>query len=213
MMTRAALALTLTLLAAALPSRGEIIDRVAAVVDGQVITLTELNQIVELELLLRTADESDAEYRRRVLDRMITQLIRYRDVERFGAEDVPADTIEASLQRLVARYPSEAAFLEALARVELTLDQVRALIKRNQQVQRSIDERFAPLIFVSLEEIEAHYRNVWAPARRAKGLPVPDLAAVREEIRRDLRGDRLTREVEVWTQQLRSRSNIDVFVY
>ena len=207
-------ALTITLaMVASLPARGEIIDRVAAVVDGQVITLTELNQIVELELLLRTADESDAEYRRRVLDRMITQLIRYRDVERFGAEDVPADTIEASLQRLVARYPSEAAFLEALARVELTLDQVRALIKRNQQVQRSIDERFAPLIFVSLEEIEAHYRNVWAPARRAKGLPVPDLAAVREEIRRELRGERLLREVEIWTQQLRSRSNIDVFVY
>ena len=209
---RVALTITLAMLAS-LPARGEIIDRVAAVVDGQVITLTELNQIVELELLLRTADESDAEYRRRVLDRMITQLIRYRDVERFGAEDVPADTIEASLQRLVARYPSEAAFLEALARVELTLDQVRALIKRNQQVQRSIDERFAPLIFVSLEEIEAHYRNVWAPARRAKGLPVPDLAAVREEIRRELRGERLLREVEIWTQQLRSRSNIDVFVY
>ena len=211
-MMRVALTITLAMLAS-LPARGEIIDRVAAVVDGQVITLTELNQIVELELLLRTADESDAEYRRRVLDRMITQLIRYRDVERFGAEDVPADTIEASLQRLVARYPSEAAFLEALARVELTLDQVRALIKRNQQVQRSIDERFAPLIFVSLEEIEAHYRNVWAPARRAKGLPVPDLAAVREEIRRELRGERLLREVEIWTQQLRSRSNIDVFVY
>ena len=210
---RAALSLTFVLIAAALPARGEIIDRVAAVIDDQVIKLTELDQIVELGLIPRTAGQSDAAYRRFVLDRMITQLIRYRDVERFGAEDVPADSIEASLQRLIARYPSEAAFLEALARVELTLDQVRALIKRYQQVQRSIDERFAPLIFVSLKEIEAHYRTVWAPARRAQGLPVPDLAAVREEIRRELRGDRLTREVEIWTQQLRSRSNIDVFVY
>ncbi|HEU5162123.1 MAG TPA: hypothetical protein VFV54_03160 [Thermoanaerobaculia bacterium] len=210
---RATLILTLALLTAPLAARAEIIDRIAAVVDGQVITLTELNQIVELGLITRLEGESDAAYRRRVLDLMITHLIRYRDVERFGAADVPADSIEAAYQRIIARYPSEAAFLEALARVELTPDQVRTLIKRYQQVQRSIDERFAPLIFVSLEEIEAHYRNVWAPDRRRQGLPVPDLASVREEIRTALRGDRLKREVEVWTQQLRSRSNIDVFVY
>lgn len=201
------------LLLVALNARAEIIDRIAAVVDRQVITLSELNQTVELELIPRLAGEDDREYRRRVLDRMITQVLRYREVERFGAADVSADAIEASLKRIIARYPSEQAFLEALARVELTLDQVRALIKRNQQVQRYIDDIYAPRNFVSLEEIEAHYTTVWAPSRRERGLAVPPLDDVREELRRDLRADRLEREVERWTQQLRSRANIDIFVF
>ncbi len=204
--------LILALLLAA-PASGEIIDRIAAVVDAQVITLSELHQVVELELIPRRAGEDDSTYRRRILDRMITQLLRYRDVERYGAADVPADAIESTLQRIMARYPSEQAFMEALARVELTLDQVRALIKRNQQVQRYIDETYAPRIFVSLDEIEGHYTTVWAPQRRERGLPVPPLADVREEIRRDLRAERLEREVELWTQQLRSRANIDIFIF
>ncbi|HEY0590462.1 MAG TPA: hypothetical protein VGF40_01735 [Thermoanaerobaculia bacterium] len=197
----------------ALPLRGEIIDRIAAVVDDQVITLSELNQIVEIELLPRRPGEGDPAYRRRVLERMIDQILRYRDVERGGAEDVPADAIEASLRRIIARYPSEQSFMEALARVELTLDHVRTLIKRNQQVQRYIDERYAPTIFVSLAEIERYYRDVWAPQRRERGLPVPALEDVREEIRRDVRAERLERQVERWTQQLRSRANIDIFVF
>ncbi len=203
----------LLLLLGALPARAEIIDRIAAVVDRQVITLSELNQIVELELVPRSPEEAEAAYRRRVLDRMITQLLRYRDVERFGAEDVPADAIDATLSRIIQRYPSEQAFMDALARVELTLDQVRTLIERNQQVQRYIDQRFAPTVFVSNDEIETYYAGVWAPQRREQGLPVPDLAEVREEIRREMRAGRLAQEVERWTEQLRGLANVDVFVY
>jgi hypothetical protein len=212
-MRRALPLLLLLTVAPIAQARGEIIDRIAAVVDGQVITLTELEQIVELGLLTRLPEEDDEAYRRRILDRMITQVLRYRDVERFGAADVPADTIEAMLRRIIARYPSEAAFLEALARVELTLDQVRALLKRYQQVQRYIDERFAPVIFVSFEEMERYYTTVWVPARRASGLDVPSLESVREEIRSAVRADRLESEVDRWTAQLRSRANIDIFVF
>lgn len=200
------------LLLGALPARAEIIDRIAAVVDRQVITLSELNQIVALELLSRNPGEAEAAYRRRVLDWMIAQLLRYRDVERFGAQDVPADAIEATLSRIIQRYPSEQAFMDALARVELTLDQVRTLIKRDQQVQRYIDQRFAPKVFVSNDEIETYYAGVWAPQRRERGLSVPDLAEVREEIRGEVRG-RLTQEIERWTEQLRGLANVDVFVY
>lgn len=195
------------------PARGEIIDRVAAVVDRQVITLSEVNQIVELRLLARRDGEADAEYRRRVLDALVAQLLRYRDVERFGAPDVSANAIEARFREIVARFPSEEEFGETLLRVEMNLDAVKTVIKRQLQVAAYVDERFAPLIFVSLAEIEEYYRNVWAPQRRSRGLPVPPLSDVREEIRTLIRAGQLDSEIDNWTTQLRSRANVDIYVY
>jgi len=193
--------------------RGEIIDRVAAVVDRQVVTLSEVNQIVELRLIARRDGEAEAEYRRRVVDALVAHLLRYRDVERFGAPDVSADAIEARLREIVARFPSEEDFAETLVRVEMNLDEVRNLIKRQLQVAAYVDERFAPMIFVSLAEIEEYYRNVWAPQRRSRGLPVPPLGEVREEIRTLIRAGQLDNEIENWTVQLRSRANVDIYVY
>ena len=194
-------------------ARGEIIDRVAAVVDRQVITLSEVNQIIELRLIARRDGESEPDYRRRVVDALVAHLLRYRDVERFGAPDVSADAIEARLREIVARFPSEENFAETLLRVEMSLDEVRNVIKRQLQVAAYVDERFAPMIFVSLAEIEEYYRNVWAPQRRSRGLPVPPLGEVREEIRTLIRAGQLDDEIDNWTVQLRSRANVDIYVY
>lgn len=210
-MIRRALFVSLLFYCAA--GRAEIIDRIAAVVESQVVTLSEVNQLVDVRLIARRADEDEDGYRRRVLDFMIAQLLRYRDVQRFGAEDVSKDAIESVLREIVGRFPSEQEFLETLVRVELTLDEVRALIKRQLQVEAYIQERFAPTIFVSLEEIENYYSNLWAPQRESRGLAVPPLDEVREEIRGLVRGDRLSQEIDRWTEQLRSRANVDVFVY
>ncbi|HVR42085.1 MAG TPA: hypothetical protein VMS56_01465 [Thermoanaerobaculia bacterium] len=191
----------------------EIIDRIAALIDRQVITLSEVNQVVEIRLRAPRQGEDEGEYRRRVLDAMVAHTLRYRDVERFGAADVPADSIESRLREIIARFPSEEAFTDTLLRVELTLDEVRALIKRQLQVQAYVDERFAPMIFVSIEEIESYYRETWAPQRQERGLRVPPLAEVSEEIRRLVRADRLQDEIDRWTEQLRARANVDIFVY
>ncbi len=111
------------------------------------------------------------------------------------------------------RFASEAEFTAAVAQAELTLDEVRALVKRQLQVEAYIQERFAPLVFISNEEIDAYYRGPWTEQRRERGLPVPPLSAVREEIRTAVRGSRLQEEIGKWTAQLRARADVDVYAW
>jgi peptidyl-prolyl cis-trans isomerase SurA len=203
----------LLLMSLALPASGQTIDRIAAVVERQVITLSELNQMLALRFFAQNSGESTDAYRRRVLDSMIVQLLRYRDVERFGAQDVSKDAIEARLTEISKRFSSREEFEATVARLELSLDEVRALVKRQLQVEAYIDERFSPLIFVSLDEIEKYYRETWTVQRRERGLPVSPLPDVREEIRDLLRAARLQVEIEKWTTQLRSRANVDILAY
>ena len=202
----------LVLLLLALPASAVTVDRIAAVVDRQVLTVSEITQLVEIRFFARTAADEEA-HRREVLDALIAQALRYRDVERFGAQDIPADTIEARVLEIQQRFANEAEFLAAVARAELTLDEVRALVKRQLQVEAYIQERFAPLVFITNEDIEEYYRGPWTRQRRDRGLDVPPLDAVREEIRTAVRGSRVQEEIGRWTGQLRERANVDVYAW
>src|ERR1700741_2898277 len=188
------------------------VDRIAATVDRQVLTVSEITQTVDLRFFTRTAEDDD-DHRRNVLDALIAQALRFRDVERFGAQDISADVIEARLVEIQRRFPDEAAFQAAVARTELTLDEVRALVKRQLQVEAYIQERFAPLVFISSEEIDTYYRGTWSQQRRERGLSIPTLSSVQDEIRAAVRGARLEEEVGKWTAQLRERADVDVYAW
>jgi peptidyl-prolyl cis-trans isomerase SurA len=200
-------------LVASVAAQAAVVDRIAAIIDRQVITVSEITQLASIRLIPREKGQTEDEYRRAILEVLIAQALRFRDVERFGAPDVTKDAIEARLLEMQRRFASPAEFQAAIARSELTLDEVRALIKRQMQVEAYIQQRFAPLIGASNEEIAAYYRSTWSQQRRQRGLSVPPLAEVSEEIRGQLRGERLQTEIDKWTAQLRARTNVDVYTW
>lgn len=196
----------------AFPASAVTVDRIAATVDLQVLTVSEITQMVGIRFFSRSAQDEE-DHRRNVLDALIAQALRFRDVERFGAQDIPRDAIEARLMEIQGRFASEAEFAAAVAQAELTLDEVRALIKRQLQVEAYIQERFAPLVFISNEDIESYYRGPWTEQRRERGLSVPPLSSVREEVRTAVRSSRLEEEIGKWTAQLRARADVDVYAW
>jgi phenylpropionate dioxygenase-like ring-hydroxylating dioxygenase large terminal subunit len=191
---------------AAVPLGAVTIDRVAARIDQQVLTVSEINQMAEIRFFPNRDPHE-------ILDALIAQALRFRDVERFGAQDISKDSIETRLQEIQRRFASPAEFTAALQHAELTLDEVRALVKRELQVEAYIQERFAPMIFVSNEDIESMYSGTWSEQRRQRGLPIPPLTEVSEEIRTLIRSRQLQTEIDKWTAQLRARANVDVYAW
>src|SRR3954454_4962136 len=205
--------LFLTALLLATPAFAVTVDRIAAVIDRQALTVSEINQMAEVRFFPRVAAKSDDDYRHDILEALIAQALRCCDVERFGAQDIPKDSIEARLIEIQRRFASPAELDAALARAELTPDELRALIKRQLQGEAYIQERFAPMVFVANEDISDYYNGPWRQQRVERGLPVPPLNDVREEIRTLIRSRQLDREIETWTTQLRARANVYVYAW
>jgi len=189
----------------------EVIDRIAAIVDDQVITTSEIEQLAEIRFIPRLDNEPDDDYRTRILDDLIDQTLRYRDVQRFGNEPVSDAAVDARIEQIASRFPSRDEFDAALRRTGLTLRDLRLRVERRLEVERHVDEQFSPLVFVSLDEIERYYQDVWLPERLAKNLPRVPLASVRDQLRATLKTERLRQEVDRWTAQLRGRANVDVY--
>ena len=208
-----ALALAFGLLGPAGDVRAEIIDRIAAVVEGQVLTTSAIERMSSANLIPAKEGETAEAYRRRVLAETIEFILQRRDAERFGLRDVRPEDVDARIERLVPAGESREQFVARLAGIGMNEEDLRSLIQQRLQVEAYIEERFAPLIFVSLEEIEVYYQGTWSQQKRDEGGPVPPLAAVREQLRELLRAERLAAEVRRWTDQLRLRANVDIYAY
>ena len=193
------------------PGQPVLQDKVLAVVDEDPILKTDLDRIIKLGFVQPKAGESGEAFRRRVLDELIEERLRFHEIDRFGFQQVPVDEIEREVAKIRARFADEASFQKALKEVGLDAKKLRQLVARQLLVLTYVDERLGPRVFVSLEDINRYYRDVLTPEMRRRGQPVPPVEDVREDIREVLKQQRLTQEIETWTQELRTRA--DVIVY
>jgi peptidyl-prolyl cis-trans isomerase SurA len=183
-------------------------DRVLAVVDEDPILNSDLDRAIVVGQLAPATGQAPKAFRRHVLDDLIAQRLRFHEIDRFGLEQVPVDQIEKQVTQMRARSKDEVTFRKELASVGLDEAALRQMMARQLEVLAFVDERLGPQVFVGLDEIATYYRNVLSPPLAKQHLPVPPLDDVREQIRNVLRQQRLTDEIDRWTEELRRKANI-----
>lgn len=183
-------------------------DRVVAIVDEDPILLSDVNRVIALGIEAPAAGESDHDFRRRVLSRLIDERLRFHEIDRFGFEQLSAERVDKYVQEIRNRFKSQAEFDQRLKEVGLTPAGLRQLVSRQLTVYSYVDERLGAQVFVSPEDLRAYYDETLTPELRKQGKAPPPLEDVREQIRAVLREIRLNQEIESWTDRLRSKSDI-----
>ncbi|MDH3403334.1 MAG: hypothetical protein OES32_03220 [Acidobacteriota bacterium] len=187
----------------------ELIDRVVAVVDEDPILASEVGQVAALGMVQPLAGESDRSLRRRILDQLIEQRLRFHEIDSFGFVELPTAEVEKAFAEIRDRFASDSAFEQRLNELGLEADSLRRLVARQLMVLTYVDERLGPRVFVDLEDIRAYYDGTFAPEMRQRGAAVPALPAVREAIRALLKEERLNEEIERWTEELRRAADVE----
>jgi hypothetical protein len=186
-------------------------DRILAVVDEDPILVSDLERLIGLGLAAQQAGEEEPAFRRRVLDDLINQRLRFREVERFGFEVLPLEVLEEQAEAIATRFPSRQAFEGKLRELGLNQEGLRELLARQLLVLTYVEERLGTRIFVGQDDIEAYYRDTLAPRMRREQVPVPPVEDVREQIRTVIREQRLNEEIERWTSDLQQGADIQIF--
>ncbi len=117
----------------------EVIDRVLAVVNGDVITLSDATAARELGLV---PAGSAADPIRGVLSRLIDRALQLDEVDRYAPPEPSADAVDREVQAVRARFPSPAAFDAALGRSGLDLERLRQTLLDNLRIRSYLDQRF-----------------------------------------------------------------------
>jgi len=194
-------------LAAALVSGVEV-ERVLALVNGVPVLASDVELAQAAELVPRQEGESDADYRRAVLDALIALQLRWQDLEAAAlTERVQAD-LAAAWSGVAARAGGEEALRARLAAIGLPDAALRDLVRRAAVVEAYVATRFGPFARATPREVEDAWSGELAPALAAQGKPVPELAAVRGEVEALLRERKLDAEVKRWTAELEARASV-----
>ena len=189
-------------------SAAKTVDRVVAVVDEDPILRSDLERAIGLGLVPRDSGESDPALARRALDALIEQKLRLHEIARFGVEDAPLEEVDRQIERLRARFSGERAWSAELERLGLSEVEVRQILARQLSVLAYVEQRLGPRVFVGIEEIRRYYDEVLVPKLAIAGDPVPPVEEVRESIRAVLREERLNREIDRWTTELRRKADV-----
>lgn len=164
---------------------GRVVDRVVAVVEDALVTLSELTFEARVLLVQRAGPQAaqapvDEALLRSVLELSIAQRLQVREAERLGAFALEQAERQALVDAFRARFPAPAsldAFLEAHGADVL---QLGALLERGARAERALDSRLRVRVQVTEAEVRRHYE------RQAAALGGRPYTEVRERLRDEL---------------------------
>lgn len=182
-------------------ARDEIIDRVLAIIGGQVITLSDVHATLALTRVdpARAADPVGA-----ALSWLIDRRLVLAEVDRYGPpepEDVAIARRVAELDRALPADP------KSLARLGLDAERVRGWARDDLRIDTYLAQRFGA-VQPTDQDVARYYRE-HAAAFTREGVLRP-LAEVQDEVRRTLADERRARLIADWVGDLRRRTDVNV---
>jgi len=192
-------------------AEAEIIDRIAVSVGNRVITLSQVERQARLTAFLNNAppDLSPAGLRR-TAGLLVEQMLVRRELEAARYPAPTASEADPGLKQVQARFPTQAAFEEALRRYGLTVQDLRDYLLWQLMFLRFIDVRFRPGVQVTEQEMRDYYEKTVRPAAlEAHPGQTPAFDEYRERIEQTLTGQRVDQEFERWLEAARRRTRIE----
>ena len=160
-MTRKYLLVFISLLTFISPVRAGIIERIVAVVNGGVITLSELEEFLGPERVRREGVDVDRERkgaRRWALERLIEKKVLLQEAKDQGIE-VREERIDRRIEEMKGRFALEEEFRQALREENLTEAKLRRRIKEDLMVSLLIDREVRAGVRVGEEEIRLFFEE------------------------------------------------------
>jgi hypothetical protein len=179
----------------------EVVDRIVAVVDRQVITLSDVRLAAALGLV--EATEPGA-----VRDHLVDRALIMAEVARY----TPPEPSEAEVAARLAEVRARAAVADvdrALRRAGLDAAWLRSWARQTLLVERYLEQRFGVTAVPTDEQVEQYYRERQAVFVDAAAAPLP-LEAALARARERLTAERRARLVTDWMADLRRRATIEL---
>ena len=191
-------------------SAQEVVDRwVATINNRELITYTDL--LWQLALQPDTPiDEPRSEDLQRVLNLLIDQRLIAQEAGRLPTITPSDAEVEQGTNELVKRFPTQAAFYERIARVGLTADQLRDIVRQRIEIVNYLNFRFRSFTIISPQEIADHYRDVYVPRhrRQSPGRIVPTLEQISPQIETELTESKIESDTDAFLEDARTRAEI-----
>jgi hypothetical protein len=187
---------------AAAAQERQLVDEVVAVVDAHSVTLSELAAETRIRMVEQHGPQmASAPLDRAILAASLRRLVEERvvlsEVERLKLFDLDHAEVESALARLRARFPGPASWDAFTRQLELTNEEIAAVLARELRVARYLDNRLKLAAQLRDSELEEAWKAAGAQGDR-------------EALRQRLSKEKYERMLTELLTELRRRASVRI---
>jgi peptidyl-prolyl cis-trans isomerase SurA len=186
-------------------ARADIIDRVVAVVDGHLITMSDVRTINALHLLDPSSPASPVEAGRDpIVEHLIDRILVLEEVDRYAPAPPDDTAIDGRIGVIEQATGSQALVEERLHELGLSSAWLRQWATDSLRIRAYVDQRFGSVVQATDEELEAYFRGHQSDFA---GKDVND-ATVQSTARAAIVAERRRAVLTEWITGLRRRADV-----
>jgi hypothetical protein len=183
----------------------EVIDRIVARVENDVILLSDVRQLAEYQIFVDGKAESDEQ----ILERLIDQWIVRTEAAAARFPQPSDQDVQRSLARLKRSFSSPEAFEERKKQSGLTDEEILRQLKSQLYLSNYLDSRFRASIQIDDNAIAEFYQNRVVPRAESRGQTPPTLEAAHDFIQEALVQRAINEQADKWLKESRSRVRVE----
>lgn len=196
----AALALILFLLLPAL-APAELIDRVLAAVNNEVITLSDLRQAMAFNAAMGARD-SGTQAEAGTLEGLVNRKLFLQEAARLRFDEVSDQDVAGELAAVRRQLGTDDAYRQLLDRMQVSEEQFGRMVRQRLMVERFLQKKIGLFARATREEAQEYYTG---HPEQFKGRPFPE---VQEGILAVLSEQKAGQQLDRFIDELRGRAVI-----
>lgn len=200
--TTALLAIFLFIAGAA---RAAIIDRIAAIVNADVITQSEVEAVQKLGLNVSALPSDEGVLQERIDHHLVLQ-----QIARQPPLTVAPERVQEIVDSIVQKYGGEEEFLMFLHSIGMNYQDFDKELREQLNIQAFITLRFRPFVNVTIDEAEQYYDDVYKRRFELAGQPAPPFAVSFDQIQKEIIESQVQQRTRQWLEEIRQSANIAI---
>jgi peptidyl-prolyl cis-trans isomerase SurA len=200
-----ALLVFLAMFGAAGPLRAEVIDRILAVVDTQIVTLSDARAALKFSLV---PEDVATDPIAAVLQRLIDRRLMLAEVDRYAPPEPTPAAVDAAMAVVERRFKDTLEMEIALNQSAMSREELRRYVRDTLRLETYFQQRFSTVVQPSEDEILRYYREHAAEFTVSGQLQ--SLAAARDAVRTAVIREQRDVLVRQWVEGLRRRGAVQL---
>lgn len=139
--------------------QAELVDRIVATVNTEVITASELSSAVALNQRLGNADKDRLALEATTLEGLINRRLLVQEAHRLKFVEVSEQEINAEVENIVKRFASDKEFSDFLAGLDMTRKELAHMLGEQLLAERFVGKKVGLYVRVSREEAENYFNG------------------------------------------------------